>query len=84
MNAEMVIICPSNPIVSVGTILSVKGIREALKNTKAKVVGISPIVAGAPIKGPADKLMSGLGFEVSAFSVAKLYADFLDKFVIDI
>jgi LPPG:FO 2-phospho-L-lactate transferase len=84
MNADLVIVCPSNPIVSVGTILSVKGIREALKNTKAKVVGISPIVAGAPIKGPADKLMSGLGFEVSAFSVAKLYADFLDEFVIDI
>ena len=82
-NAETVIVCPSNPIVSVGTILSVNGIREALKNTKAKVVGISPIVAGAPIKGPADKLMSGLGFEVSAFGVAKLYADFLDKFIID-
>ena len=84
MNADLVIVCPSNPVVSVGTILSVNGIREALKNTKAKVVGISPIVAGAPIKGPADKLMSGLGFEVSAFSVAKLYADFLDEFVIDI
>ena len=83
MNAEMVIVCPSNPIVSIGTILSVKGIREALRKTSAKVVGVSPIVAGAPIKGPADKLLRGLGFEVSAFSVAKLYADFLDTFVID-
>ena len=83
MDAEKVIICPSNPIVSIGTILSVEGIREALKKTSARVVGVSPIVAGAPIKGPADKLLRGLGFEVSAFSVAKLYADFLDAFVID-
>ena len=80
----MVVICPSNPVVSIGTILSVDGIRDALKRTSAKVVGVSPIVAGAPIKGPADKLLRGLGFEVSAFSVAKLYADFLDTFVIDI
>ena len=83
INAEMIVICPSNPIVSIGTILSVNGIRDALKRTNAKVVGVSPIVAGAPIKGPADKLLRGLGFEVSAFSVAKLYADFLDTFVID-
>ena len=82
-NAETVVVCPSNPVVSVGTILSVNGIRNALKRTSAKVVGVSPIVAGAPIKGPADKLLRGLGFEVSAFSVAKLYADFLDTFVID-
>jgi LPPG:FO 2-phospho-L-lactate transferase len=84
INAEMVVICPSNPIVSIGTILSVNGIRDALKETNARVVGVSPIVAGAPIKGPADKLLRGLGFEVSSFSVAKLYADFLDTYVIDI
>jgi LPPG:FO 2-phospho-L-lactate transferase len=84
LNAEMVVICPSNPIVSIGTILSVDGIRDALRKTSAKIVGISPIVAGAPIKGPADKLLRGLGFEVSAFSVARLYEDFLDTFVIDI
>jgi LPPG:FO 2-phospho-L-lactate transferase len=82
-DAETVVICPSNPIVSIGTILSVDGIRDALRKTSARVVGISPIVAGAPIKGPADKLLRGLGFEVSTFSVAKLYADFLDAFVID-
>ena len=79
----MIFICLSNPIVSIGTILSVGGIRDALQRTTAKVIGISPIVAGAPIKGPADKLMRSLGFEVSAFSVAKLYGDFLDVFVID-
>jgi LPPG:FO 2-phospho-L-lactate transferase len=83
MNAEVVVICPSNPIVSIGTILAVDGIRDALRNTSARVVGVSPIVAGAPVKGPADKLLRGLGFEVSAFSVAKLYSDFLDTFVID-
>jgi LPPG:FO 2-phospho-L-lactate transferase len=81
--SDAVIVCPSNPIVSVGTILSLREVREALRRTDAKVAAISPIVGGAPIKGPADKLMRGLGLEVSAFGVAKLYADFLDVFVID-
>ncbi len=83
MNAELVIVCPSNPVVSIGTILAVKGVRDALKQTDAKKITISPIVAGAPIKGPADKLLRGLGLEVSAYSVAKLYADFLDTFILD-
>jgi len=83
LESDMVIVCPSNPIVSIGTILSVKNVRTALRETKAKVVAISPIVGGRPIKGPADKLMQGLGLEVSAYSVAKLYQDFLDAFVID-
>ncbi|MFB3888436.1 MAG: 2-phospho-L-lactate transferase [Candidatus Bathyarchaeia archaeon] len=82
-NSESVIVCPSNPIVSIGTILAVKGIRDALKQSRARKAAVSPIIAGAPVKGPADKLMRGLGLEVSAFSVAKLYADFLDAFVID-
>ncbi len=82
-NAEIVLICPSNPIVSIGTILGLKGVREALKQTKARKIAVSPIIAGAPVKGPADKLLRGLGLEVSAFSVANLYADFLDAFVID-
>ncbi|MCW4017584.1 MAG: 2-phospho-L-lactate transferase [Candidatus Bathyarchaeota archaeon] len=83
-NARRVVICPSNPVVSVGTILSVKGIREALKRTDAVKVGVSPIIGGKPVKGPADKLLRGLGCEVSAFAVTELYADFLDVFVIDI
>ncbi len=83
LDSELVIICPSNPIVSIGTILSVKGVRDALKRTEARKVAISPIVSGKPIKGPADKLMKGLGLEVSAFSVAKLYSDFLDTFILD-
>ena len=84
LDSELVVVCPSNPVVSIGTILAVDGVREALRQTKARKVAVSPIVAGAPVKGPADKLLRGLGLEVSAFSVAKLYADFLDVFVIDV
>jgi LPPG:FO 2-phospho-L-lactate transferase len=83
LEAETVVVCPSNPVVSIGTILAVNGVRDALKRTNARVIGISPIVAGTPIKGPADKMLRGLGFEVSAYGVAKLYSDFLDTFVID-
>jgi len=83
LESDVIVVCPSNPIVSIGTILSVKNVRTALKETKAKVVAISPIIGGRPIKGPADKLMQGLGLEVSAYSVAKLYQDFLDAFIID-
>ena len=83
LDAEVVIVCPSNPIVSIGAILAVDGVRDALKRTSARVVGVSPIVAGLPVKGPADKLLRGLGLEVSAFGVASLYSDFLDTFVLD-
>ena len=82
-DSQLVVVCPSNPIVSIGTILAVNGVREALRRTGAKKVAISPIIAGAPVKGPADKLLRGLGFEVSAYSVAKLYSDFLDTFILD-
>jgi LPPG:FO 2-phospho-L-lactate transferase len=81
--ADLVIVCPSNPVVSVGTILSLVSVRDALRRTKAKVVAVSPIVAGVTIKGPADKMLRGCGFEVSAFGVAKFYADFLDAIVVD-
>jgi len=83
LGSDVIVVCPSNPIVSIGTILSVKNVRTALRKTEARVVAISPIVEGRPIKGPADKLMQGLGLEVSAYSVAKLYQDFLDTFIID-
>jgi 2-phospho-L-lactate transferase/gluconeogenesis factor (CofD/UPF0052 family) len=76
MNADLVIVCPSNPIVSIGTILSVNGMREALHRTEARKVAISPIVAGAPIKGPAGKLLKSLGLEVSAYSAKAM----LDKY----
>ena len=84
LESELVIVCPSNPIVSIGTILSVKGVRDALRRSEARKIAVSPIVAGAPIRGPADKLMKGLGLEVSAYSVACLYKDFLDVFVLDV
>jgi LPPG:FO 2-phospho-L-lactate transferase len=83
LRASGIIVCPSNPIVSIGTILSVEGIREALKETKARIVSISPIIAGTAVKGPAAKLMHSLGMEVSAFSVAALYKDFVDVFILD-
>ena len=81
--ARLVVICPSNPIISIGPILNVKGIRESLRRTRAKVIAISPLVAGIPLKGPADRLMKGLGLEVSSTQVARLYEDFLDEMVID-
>lgn len=81
--AALVILPPSNPIVSIGPILALPGVRQALRDTPAPVVAISPLVAGKPVKGPADRLLSGLGIEVSAVGVAGLYRDFLDGFVID-
>jgi len=83
LTASLIVVSPSNPVVSIGTILSFNDIRDALRKAKAKVVAISPIVGGVPVKGPADKLMKGLGLEVSAYSVARLYQDFLDVFIID-
>ncbi|MBO0793760.1 MAG: 2-phospho-L-lactate transferase [Ktedonobacteraceae bacterium] len=81
--AEAILIAPSNPIVSIGSILSVPGIHDALHEAQGMVVAVSPIVGGAPIKGPADRLMRGLGMEVSAVGVARCYRDFLDVMVID-
>jgi LPPG:FO 2-phospho-L-lactate transferase len=81
--AKAILIAPSNPIVSIGSILAVPGIRDALQQTSATIVAVSPIVAGAPIKGPADKLMQGMGYEISALGVAHCYRDLLDVMVID-
>jgi LPPG:FO 2-phospho-L-lactate transferase len=81
--ARGVIVCPSNPIVSIGAILAVRGIKAALKKTKAKVVGISPIVGGKTVKGPADKLMKALGVDPSALGIAEFYREFLDTLIID-
>ncbi len=82
-SADGIILCPSNPIVSIGPILALPGVRKALQKTGAKILAISPIVAGRPIKGPAAKIMSGIGMEVSATQVGKIYQDFLDFFIID-
>lgn len=81
-SASGIIICPSNPVTSIGPILAVPGIRNALKETAAPVMGVSPIIGNAAITGPAHKLMSASGWEASALGVARAYADFLDVFVI--
>ncbi len=81
--ADAILLAPSNPIVSIGSILSVPGIHDVLHEAKGMIVAVSPIIGGAPIKGPADKLMSGLGLDVSAVGVARRYRDFLDVMVID-
>jgi LPPG:FO 2-phospho-L-lactate transferase len=81
--AEVILLCPSNPIVSIGPILAVPGIREALLAARAPIVAISPIIGGAPVKGPADRLLRGLGHEVSARGVAALYGELLDGYVLD-
>jgi len=83
MDSRAVLIAPSNPLVSIGTILGIRGVRAALRETPATILAVSPIVGGGVIKGPADKMMRGLGIEVSALSVARLYSDFLDIMIID-
>ena len=82
-DAEAVIIAPSNPLVSIGPILAVPGVREALRDTQAPVAAVSPIIGGRALKGPADRMLSALGHEASALGVARLYADFLDALVLD-
>src|SRR5207253_2762029 len=78
-----VIIAPSNPITSIGPILAVPGIREALRSTPAAVAAISPIVGGAAVSGPAGELMRADGLPVSIAGIAQVYRDFLDVLVID-
>ncbi len=81
--AAGIIICPSNPVTSIGPILAVPGIRNALKQVTAPVVGVSPMIGKSAISGPAHKLMMAQRMEPSALGAAKGYADFLDQFVID-
>jgi LPPG:FO 2-phospho-L-lactate transferase len=78
-----IIICPSNPVTSIGPILAIPGVSDALRQTTAPVVGISPIIGGSAISGPAHKLMAAQGLNPSAFGTAEGYADCLDQFVID-
>jgi LPPG:FO 2-phospho-L-lactate transferase len=81
--ADAILVCPSNPVVSIGPILAVPGIADAIRRARAPAVAISPIVGGAPVKGPADRLLRGLGVEVSPTGVASLYRDVVRGFVID-
>ena len=81
--ADTIVICPSNPVISIGPILAVPGLRDALTARRERVIGISPIVGGAPVKGPADRLMAPLGIDVSCVGVAQAYRDLCGTLVID-
>ena len=82
--ADIVLLPPSNPVVSIGPILAVPGLRDAVKATSAPVVGLSPIVAGAPVRGMADACLTAIGVETSAAAVAGLFADLLDGWLVDV
>ena len=82
-SADRIVVCPSNPIVSIGPVLAVPGILDALVGRRPDVIAVSPIVAGAALKGPADRLMAELGSEPSVVGVARLYAPWVSTLVID-
>jgi len=83
-SATAIVIAPSNPFVSIGPILALAGLRKALGTVRNRVAAISPIVGGKTIKGPADKMMRGLGHEVSPLGIARLYRDIASLMVIDV
>ena len=83
-DADGIIVCPSNPVVSIAPVLAVPGIRQALMARREQVVAVSPIVAGAALKGPADRLMAELGTEPSVVGVARLYAPWVGTLVVDV
>jgi LPPG:FO 2-phospho-L-lactate transferase len=82
-SADAIVLCPSNPVVSVGPILALPGMTEALASSSAPKVAVSPIVGGRALKGPADRMLSSLGHEVSATGVARMYSGLVDGMVID-
>ncbi len=82
-DADLLVIAPSNPFVSIGPMLEVAGVRTALESSTAKRVAISPIIGGAAVKGPAAEMMQALGHDVSAVGVARIYADCIDLFILD-
>ena len=84
--AEAVVVAPSNPIVSIGPILAVPGMLDAIATARSRgtpVIAVSGIIAGAALKGPADRMLASLGHEVSALGVARMYASWVDRFVLD-
>jgi LPPG:FO 2-phospho-L-lactate transferase len=83
LNADIVLLAPSNPVTSIGPILAVPGIREALHQTNGRIAAVSPIVAGEAVAGPAGILMASQGLPVSVAGVAQAYHDFLDMLIID-
>tara|TARA_Y100001958_G_C21226747_1_gene552232 strand:- start:1395 stop:2345 length:951 start_codon:yes stop_codon:yes gene_type:complete len=83
LKADIILIAPSNPLVSIAPILSVPGIRDALRTRREDVIAISGIIDGKALKGPADRLLNELGYEASATAVAEIYKDIAGSFVID-
>ncbi|HRC11630.1 MAG: 2-phospho-L-lactate transferase [Candidatus Phosphoribacter baldrii] len=81
--ADVVLLPPSNPVVSIGIILGVPGVRDALRGTRAPVVGVSPLVSGRPVRGHADACLAAIGVSATSSAVAALYADFLDGWLVD-
>jgi LPPG:FO 2-phospho-L-lactate transferase len=81
--AAAIILCPSNPFISINPILAVPGVREALRQNRSRVIAVSPIVGGRALKGPAAHMMKSMRLRVAAVEVAKLYSDFLGFFVLD-
>jgi LPPG:FO 2-phospho-L-lactate transferase len=81
--ADVIVFCPSNPIVSIGPILAVPGMRDVLRSSRAPRVAVSPIVGGRALRGPADRMLASLGHDVSPLGVARLYQGLVDGFVID-
>ena len=82
-SAELIVIAPSNPMVSIAPILGIKGIRDAIRCARAPRIGVSPFIAGKVVKGPADRMMASLGLRADAVGVAGQYRDILDRLVID-
>ena len=81
--ADVVLLPPSNPVVSIGIILGVPGVRDALRGTRAPVVGVSPLVSGRPVRGHADACLAAIGVSATSSAVAALYADFLGGWLVD-
>jgi LPPG:FO 2-phospho-L-lactate transferase len=82
-HADVVVVCPSNPVTSIGPILAVPGVADALEGTRAKIVAVSPIIGAAAVSGPAGQLMAARGLPVSPLGVARAYAPWLDVLLID-
>jgi LPPG:FO 2-phospho-L-lactate transferase len=82
-DADVVLLPPSNPVVSIGIILGVPEVRETLRGTRAPIVGVSPLVGGRPVRGHADACLAAIGVETTTAAVAGLYADFLDGWLVD-
>jgi len=81
--ADRIVICPSNPMVSVGPILALSGVKEAMASSSSPKVAVSPIIGGRALKGPADRMLASLGHDVSAAGVARMYRDLVDGMIVD-